>query len=462
MSGDNGRTVVLLEESERGALRIKLLGWPRGEPGPSKPVKLKALPEQLDTADALEQYGNELFGLLRKQPQLREAVDDALGAADDDVRPLCFKVEGRRAEELALCWELLWEKSRRFLALNPRWPIGRIVDSTASAARVFQPPLRIVAVMSAIGEEARPEWLGLQAAIRHARGLGLPVHVTAVVGEQSLYDELTATTQAEPGWLEVHALTDKSTLRRLLTDSPPHILHFFCHGRVGMGEGQLELATIGDRAEPEEEARDSVAVTMSELRTLVASRNLWLVTLNCCSGARSTTDVQSLAHSVVSAGAGAAIGWREAVDARDANILCKTLYLELLAQLARQLSDAQPGTMVQLELAASSYGPRDELRSKPGRHLPVWTLPVLYLAREPLSVMVFAPDPDEPARLEEHDRRESGGATIRASTMASVLTDAEALLAGAPPQVHDRLRTRIADARQLATTTARPRAGGGG
>lgn len=453
MTSANGRTVVLLEEAERGSLRLKLLGWPRGEPGPSASLRLKGLPNPMDGGVTAEEYGHDLLALLRTQRELREALDDALKAADDDVRPLCFKVEGQRAEELSLCWEALWEKSNKFLALNPRWPIGRIVDSASPTVRTFQAPLRIVAVMSAIGEEARPEWLGLQAAVRRARELGLAVHVTAVVGEQALLDELRKSSDAESGWLTAVALEGKHTLRQLLLDAPPHILHFFCHGWVGLGEGQLELATIGDRAEPEEDAKDSVAVTINELRTLVASKDLWLVTLNCCSGARSTQDVRSLAHNVVSAGAGAALGWREPVDARDANILCKTVYLELLSQMATQLVPAAAGTTVQLELAASVYGARDELRSS-REGLLTWTLPVLYLAREPLSVIVFAPNPGEPERLDEHGERDSGGATIHNAHVASVLSDADSLLVGAPPEIHARLRARISSAEARAATEA--------
>jgi hypothetical protein len=461
---ENERTVVLLEESERGGLRIKLLGSPRGKSGPSKAVRLKGLPQQLDTAEALEQYGDKLFGLLRKQPQLREALEDALRAADDDVRPLCFTVQGADGDDLSLCWELLWEKQQQFLALNRRWPIGRIVDNNnMQPSRVYRPPLRILAVMSALGEEARPEWLGLQAAVLHARGLGLPVHVTAVVGEQALLDELRATAAADPGWLTVHALTSRAALEELLKNAPPQILHFFCHGWVGTGEGRLELATIGDRAEPPEQAKASVAVSMADLRTLVRSRKLWLVTLNCCSGARSTTDVQSLAQAAVSAGAGAAVGWREAVDARDANLLCKTLYLELLGELARRLADAESGDELLLELASSSYGPRVELHSTPGRRRPVWTLPVLYLAPHPLSVVVHRSEgADEPGRHDDLERRESGGDAVRASTVASELAEADALLqaAHAPDDVRRGLRGKIHGARRRATTAARVLAGG--
>lgn len=449
------RTVVLLEEAERGGLRVKLVGWPRGTSGPSRAIKLDGLPRQLDSADAVERYGRDLMSALRKQRELREAVDDALRATDDEVRPLCFMVDGPGAEELALCWEMLWEKSERFLALNPRWPIGRIASFTPTPTRVFRAPLEILAVMSALGEEARPEWVGLQAAAAYARERGLAVHVTAVVGEQALLEELRATAEADPGWLTVVALEGKHTLRSILSDRPPHILHFFCHGRTEVGEGHLELATIGDRAEPPEDAKASVVVTMRELATVIDSKQLWFVTLNCCSGARAMADVQSIAHSAVAAGAGAAVGWREAVDARDANLLCRTLYLELLGQLARQLTSAGREETIELELATSSYGTRDLLRSTHDGDPLRWTLPVTYLAANPLSVMVLEPQPLE-ADPGGDEAREAGGAAIRAASRAAALNDAKALMAGAPAAVLQEMGSRIAAA------TARVRTSGPG
>lgn len=443
MSGDQ-RTVVLLEDPERGGLRVMLLGRPSGQPGPSRAIKLDGLPRQVDSADAVERYGRELLDALRTQKDLSDALDDALKATGDDVRPLCFKVQGPRAEQLALCWEMLWEKKAQFLALNPRWPVVRIADSNKDTSRVFRPPLRIMAVMSALGEEARPEWLGLHEAVLAAREGGLPVHLTVVVGEQLLLDELREVAATEPGTLKVVALRARETITELLRDAPPHLLHFYCHGYVGNGEGQLELATIGDRAEPEGEARSSVEITISELETLVASRDLWLVTLNCCSGAKDAGDVQSIAQSIVAAGAGAALGWREPVDARDANLLCRTLYRELLGQLARQLTTAPVESTVQLELAASSFGTRRSLRSTHDGDPLRWTLPVLYLAPRPLSVFVVASQPA--AAVDEAAAREVDAAVIRAAARASTLDAATRSIPGAPATVMEALGARIAAA----------------
>jgi hypothetical protein len=444
VSGD-GRTVVMLEEAERGGLRIKLVGWPRGTAGPSRTIKLDGLPRELDSADAVERYGRDLMAALRKQRELRAAVDDALLATPDEVRPLCFVVDGTGAEQLY--WEMLWEESEQFLALNPRWPIGRIAGFRPTDPRLYRPPLQVLAVMSALGEEARPEWLGLRDAVADARGKGLAVHLTAVVGEQSLLDELRETAEAEPGWLTVVALESKHTLRQLMADRPPHILHVFCHGRTEVGVGQLELATIGDRAEPPGEATASVLITVKELADVIHSKQLWLVTLNCCSGAQEMADVQSIAHSAVAAGAAAAVGWREAVDARDANLLCSTLYSELLDQLARRLTSAAPGDTVELELATSSWGTRDRLRSTHGTDPLRWTLPVTYLAPNPLSVVVIEAQSAVAGPGGDDAAREAGGAVIRAASRASALSEVRSMMTGAPPTVMQALGARIAAAR---------------
>ena len=109
----------------------------------------------------------------------------------------------------------------------------------------------------------------------------------------------------------------------------PHVLHFFCHGTVQYGGGSLSLATIADRAEGPD-GPESVSVDIYRLRKLVSDRMLWLVTLNCCSGAQSTGKTQSLAQVVVEAGAGAALGWRTPVAPEDAHVLCRTVYSGLL------------------------------------------------------------------------------------------------------------------------------------
>lgn len=422
---DNRRTSVLIEDGERGSLRLKLTRSPRGGTGRSKAFPEPVLPA-LDDEAAVRKYGSKLLAALCKENVLRAAMDDALRAGVSEVWPLCFKVEGERAQELELCWETLWEKSQQFLALKPQWPIGRLVDSNELSARTFQAPLRILAVMSAIGVSAHQEWLGLKDAVDLARSRGLPVHVTAVVGEQALLDELHELAAADPSWLKVVALKNQQTIENLLDDPFPHILHFFCHGSVRYGGGQLSLATIGDRAEPGAVARDSVVISLSRLESFVNSRKLWLVTLNCCSGASSVGSTHSLAQTVVAAGAGAALGWRTPVDPADAHTLCRTVYGKFLRDLAGQLVGARLNHIFALELTTLAYVVRDELRAncadEPTSRLR-WTLPVLFVGSEPLAIMVTAPEPDDPADLAKLDVSEKDGARISDAVTRLTLQD---------------------------------------
>ena len=235
--------------------------------------------------------------------------------------------------------------------------------------------------------------------------------MTAIVGERELLADmrkLQAKLEADnDNWLTVVGLDSQQTIDDHLADEP-HIVHFFCHGRVEYGGGGvLSLATSSDRAEEDEElATESVTVDMARLRRLIKGRKLWLVTLNCCSGAHSEGPIQSLAHVTVEAGAGAALGSRTPIAPDDAQLLCQTVYAALFQQLREQLNQARREETVMVELATLGYFLRYALRHK-HRNLLTWALPVLYVAHEPLAVMVAAPQPDLPPRPHE-DRGQPG------------------------------------------------------
>ena len=390
---DNQRTAILIEDGEGGMIRVKLTRAPGGGPGRGKLMSPIELDPPADEKNARD-YGAALHKSLCKERELKAAVRHALRAREDDVWPLCFKIEGRLEDRQEL-WEALWVSEVEFLALRPQWPIARLVDSE-STARIYQAPIRVLAIMSALGESAREDWEGIRAAVEEARRHDFPVHVTAIVGERDLLLDLQALEQElaakRDGWLTVEALGDQRTIDKHLEDRP-HILHFFCHGTVGYGGGSLSLATIADRADGDE-AVESVSVDINRLKMLVSGRKLWLVTLNCCSGAQSRGPTQSLAQIVVESGAGAALGWRTPVDPEDAHVLCRTVYGALLRLIRRQLGSAEVNDTVTLELATLGYDLRDALRTKHREELR-WALPVLFVAGEPLTIMVAAPEPDD-------------------------------------------------------------------
>ena len=396
---DNQRTSILIEDGERGRIRVKLTRAPGGRPGPGKllpPIELE-LPQDVENA---REYGAALHKKLCKEPELRGAVAAVLRARENDVWPLCFKIEGGElgcGQEML--WEALWVQDLEFLALRPQWPIARLVDSETTA-RVYQAPLKILAIMSAQGVSAREDWEGIRSALEEARARDFPVHVTVIVRERELLRDLRALeekqVQDRDRWLTVVPLEDQQTIDQHLGDRP-HVLHFFCHGTVQYGGGSLSLATIADRAEGPD-GPESVSVDIYRLRKLVSDRMLWLVTLNCCSGAQSTGKTQSLAQVVVEAGAGAALGWRTPVAPEDAHVLCRTVYSGLLRLVRETLDGVRVNTTVPLELATLGYDLRDALRSKHRDGLE-WALPVLFVAGEPLWIMVAAPKPDDPEDL---------------------------------------------------------------
>jgi hypothetical protein len=438
----NQRTSILIEDGERGGIRVKLVRTPNGEKGISKPVPKVALSSLLQPVDwdavtetDARDYGQALHKALCQDRGLKAAVRDALRAAAGDVRPLCFNIQGTPGLSDQWLWEALWVKKKEFLALQPQWPIARVVD-TDMEHRLYHAPVRVLAIMSALGVPARGEWDGIRSAVENARSVPpggreedrLPVHVTAIVGERKLLAEMVEYEEElrakNDNWLTVVGLDSQQTIDAALA-AEPHILHLFCHGKAEYGGALLSLATLRDHAEADpRRAVASVTIDLPRLRSLVNGRKLWLVTLNCCSGARSAGSLQSLAHTTVEAGAGAALGWRMPIAPEDANLLCQTVYAALLQQLRALLTGARVNDVVMVELANLGYDLRYQLRNK-HRDLLTWALPVLYVARDPVGIVVAAAQPDDRNDLSKTDISAHDSDVITASVMNQVLRDIE-------------------------------------
>lgn len=421
----NQRTFVLLEDGEQGGLRVKLVGAPRGKPGNAATFELPDLPDLsgLDAPRLAKEYGQTLLSALRKDSALRKALGDALRAGNDEVRPLCFKVDGETAAQLELRWEALYDRTQRFLALNHRWPIGRFVESDETVnGHPFEPPLRILAVMSGSNLSAEGEWRGLREAIKHARGRGLLIHATVIVGEEELHKEIS---EYDPQSVEAVMLTNKEDVRRALVIEPhPHVMHFFCHGLQDGGHSGLAFATRQDHAEPPGRRADSVKFTESELTTYMSAATPWLVTLNCCEGGLTRQrSAQSLAQALVAAGAGAALGWREIISPSEANTVSESVYARLLEDLATKLVGAKKNTKLVIEPAAALIGARELLRDDSNFAADAlrWTWPVLFVSRQPLSVIVTGEIPDHPENLNVSTVSPEEGAIYQQAVTAEML-----------------------------------------
>jgi CHAT domain-containing protein len=399
--GENKRTAILIEEDAEGSIWLKLRWSPAGSLGARIGQRMQPLGLAEPTDDsAARDHGAGLLQALNGFDRTRAALEYALNAPRGEVWPLCFEIESQHADVAGLVWEALWTEKESFLALRPQWPIARVVDSPLDEARVYQAPLRILAVMSALGISAREEWVGLRAAVEQANAGALPVHLTVVVGERDLLQELQlleADPQVNKGhWLTVAALENERTITTCLAQRP-HIVHFFCHGNPDAGTGRISFATMKDRAN-RERATESVNLNLDQLILLVDNRRIWLVTLNCCSGAEARGPTQPLAQYLVEAGVGAALGWRTPVAPVDAHILSKTIYGSLLDEIQRRFDATHEREIVTLELATMGYRLREGLREEHAG-MPHWTLPVLYVANRPLAITLTAKQPDDPDDL---------------------------------------------------------------
>ena len=156
---------------------------------------------------------------------------------------------------------------------------GAPSSDSKSATIGIEPPLRIMALLTAAGVDARPEWEALKAALDASP---VPVEVRLFVSQDDLklhldgLNDPRVTAEFLPGDFDLAAIVGQQPL-------PPHIIHFFCHGSAE-GGATLHLATRADQIAGS--GLGSVAIEPNDLRRVAGlDRHLWLVTLNCCQGA---------------------------------------------------------------------------------------------------------------------------------------------------------------------------------
>jgi hypothetical protein len=218
-------------------------------------------------------------------------------------------------------------------------------------------------------------------------------------------------------------------LQRALRTWLPHVVHFFCHGSVGLGAHYLELATVVEHDQCADAG--SVLLDVEELSSSGAFDDAWVVVLNCCEGGRAAGGLHSMAFRVVArGGVPAAIGMQEPVAAGDANTFCENLYPELFDALRVALEVPAGAAPVSVNLTAAIALPRRALRDlhrTAPQNFVRWSLPVLYLHDQPLQV-----------------HRPAGA--VSAAEIADLRTRAETVarfLSDLPPDTPDHLRTLI-------------------
>jgi hypothetical protein len=350
----------------------------------SKPLKLSAIPDW-SAQDAVSARGRHLRDALREHAGIA-AVLDGLGMLPAGSQaPLYVKMEAGDAESIT--WETLCDTSDKFFALDPRSPIGRITDPASTIERptpLFRVPVRISAVISAIGISGQTaEWNTLRDAADATRAAGLPVEIQVLTGDSGLFAQVTQDIAANRPWVNVAGIdATGAKVASAIKRWQPNIVHFFCHGRGGDNEQQIELATATDFADPAV-TTGSVTLNRDQLEKLGATLdNPWLIVLNCCEGAQASSDSMSLAHHVVSNAFPAALAMLEPVDATDAHEFTRAIYESLLSELNTVKQAMKAGTTYSFEWAAITHAARDAINSlHQGKAMAQreWALPALYV-----------------------------------------------------------------------------------
>lgn len=439
------RTVVLVEREGEDSLRVKLDKAPALFDGAKVGHLLDCDPDTMPPwtdPRAVEAHGLTLSSkLAAAHPAIRQALEDLLRAPAHQRRPLYFHIQADEAERF--WWEALFDAKKGFLALDARWPIARMADFGVDSATIhaFAPPLKIMALLSALNRDAEPEWRRLYEAVEGARKNGLPVEVMVLVGKRELFQTLSAESQAgQLSGVTVLPIPDRSAeLAALLESFAPRILHFFCHGMAALGRSGLELATFADWLR--NDGRSSLVIDVDALMGFPGMQDVWLVTLNCCEGGKSVERLHSMAYRLVANGLPTAVGMLEPVDASDAHEFCGFFYPAAFDAIRKAVDSVQAagnGATAEVQWVEALFPSRTALRDKHLQDDPAdnrrWVLPVLYVRPDPFQIRLLQPAAPPPEELRNMK--------ARAEMVAGTL---RVLPPETPPDVRQRLLDLLAD-----------------
>lgn len=358
---------------------------------------LRSFREDVEGAGRTASVGKALWQALAGQP----AVANELAAAVAQKAPIY--VDDRSELAQSLPWEALCDGSGTFLALTDGLQLGRIVGSLQSEAprRKLDPPLRVLAVLAAAGgaagETAEKE---LQALDKALSAKGLDFRLRVIGCDDAVKAAIAA--KNDPRFT-FEPLVSAETIVEAVETFRPHILHLFCHG-FHQPAPRLELATRSDQELGE--GRGSVVLELPDFRRMLQRwADVWLVVLNCCLGAAPGEQLQPLARQMVLEGYPAAVGMSEPIDRRDAHLFAEAFHASLLRYLTKAVKKPPP---VPLDWPALLVEPRQKLARQ---HQPAlsaagltkpWTLPVLYVTRQPfeLTKVLAPPDPVRAAEIQ--------------------------------------------------------------
>lgn len=345
--------------------------------------------------ETVKGVGQRLFETLAQHDGVKRGIDLAL-ANRETATPIYIYPDPPQWQVQKMPWETLYNADQnfaeqRFLALNPYWPIARIAGTPSAKPeilRTFKPPLKVMAILTAAGISAAPEWQALADAFKRAPANPM---LQLLVCERGLKDAID--TIGNPN-IKADFLESSLALLEAIDSFSPHILHFFCHGSTEGGP-HLQLATLEDI-----DAGRSGGSVIIEPNQLIHNTHLnkyvWLLTLNCCKGTDTGGEVDSMASKLVADGFPAVVGMREVVDTSDAHLFSRTFYPEVLNQIEECVK--AEGQQIEIEWAKALRFPREQICEEHcarGQLLSVaatktkeWTLPVMYVRPEPFKLQV--------------------------------------------------------------------------
>lgn len=404
-----------------------------------KPVPFIAAPRDISLdnlaigvlqPEMVKKAGRWLYSLLETHPAVEKAISTAVSSGTR--APIYIQLFSDTAEDLP--WEMLCDGGL-FFALDRRWAVARIAapDIPPTAEYYLERPLRMMAILSATGIAALPEWEALYGAIRYAQ---LPVNLRVIVGEPDLHDHIDRVVDPIFWGKSVEMVPGTpQQLRDQIEQFQPNLLHFFCHGT---GENPaLHIATSADHAL--NDGSSTIHVSTDSLSSIPDIHlHTWLVTLNCCQGAAASEKTQSLARALVTNQNGfpAVVGMRESITSPDANLFCYAFYRETLSVIKdfddsgdswREICWAELLQKPRMNLGERHAG--GALVTKKAGELKQWTLPVVYVQSARFRLHRAVPDPGTRVELESLRKRRRELSVVR----------------DMPPGVLDDLDARISD-----------------
>lgn len=401
----NDRIVVALQPQVVGPPQFFLLE-PSTHHAASWPLSMKLdrlttlaararLPIEKPDDIPMKEFGEALYESLGEHPAIFSTVVPLLRLHPDQDEPfyLYFKHRMHEIEQLPL--EALFAPNVGFLSQNRDFSMARMVDCNSTKSEwLFEPPLKIAAVLGAGGDEnekieAYKQWEGLKAAIEGGK---LPVQLKVFTCEIDLRDAINkfaAERGNAPSWVTAALIRDRDELFTQIREFAPHMLHVFCHGTAD-STPQLQLATYKDW---ETDAPGSIHIEGDQLKQNAdLDGNIWLVTLNCCETAVNGPGTSSLsmpvACNLVAAGIPVVVGMRDRISGEFADTFCALFYQSVLEELRRRLDEAQAKKgSTNVHWACGLFRVRQSMYAKLNSS-PEWTLPVMHTRLKPFQLKI--------------------------------------------------------------------------